>query len=118
MAEALKDSPIIIPVRERTKFNASLLRALPDLEYISQTGNHVYHVDMDAAAKRTLAMLIAKVEGRARPAIAVARSCASLPSTSACCTAPTLRHPGSAATAPPPRPPASRPTGARGAKFF
>ena len=46
---ALAGSRVVIPIRERTKFNASLLRALPDLEFISQTGNHVYHVDMEAA---------------------------------------------------------------------
>jgi phosphoglycerate dehydrogenase-like enzyme len=59
VAEALKDSPVIIPVRERTKFTASLLRALPDLEYISQTGNHVYHVDMDAATKQGIVVSLA-----------------------------------------------------------
>ena len=31
---ALKDSQAIIPIRERTKFPASLLKALTDLEYI------------------------------------------------------------------------------------
>ena len=59
IANALKDSTVIIPVRERTKFTASLLRALPDLEYISQTGNHVYHVDMDAATKQGIVVSLA-----------------------------------------------------------
>ena len=45
------------------------------------SGYHTYpHIDMDAAAQRTLAMLIAKVEGRARPAIAVAKVPAIMPS--------------------------------------
>jgi phosphoglycerate dehydrogenase-like enzyme len=57
--EALKDSRIIIPVRERTKFTASLLKALPDLEYISQTGNHVYHIDMEAATKQVIVVSLA-----------------------------------------------------------
>jgi D-3-phosphoglycerate dehydrogenase len=48
---ALKGSQAIIPIRERTKFTASLLKALSDLEYISQTGSHVYHVDMEAATR-------------------------------------------------------------------
>ena len=48
---ALSGSRFVIPIRERTKFNASLLKALPDLEFISQTGNHVYHIDMEAATK-------------------------------------------------------------------
>jgi phosphoglycerate dehydrogenase-like enzyme len=59
IAEALGGSQAIIPVRERTKFTAPLLQALPDLEYISQTGNHVYHVDMDAATRRGILVSLA-----------------------------------------------------------
>jgi phosphoglycerate dehydrogenase-like enzyme len=59
VADALKGSPVIIPVRERTKFTASLLHALPDLEYISQTGNHVYHVDMEAATRQGIVVSLA-----------------------------------------------------------
>jgi phosphoglycerate dehydrogenase-like enzyme len=59
IAEALKGSQAIIPVRERTKFTASLLSALPDLEFISQTGNHVYHVDMEAATKQGIVVSLA-----------------------------------------------------------
>jgi phosphoglycerate dehydrogenase-like enzyme len=58
-ADALRGSQAIIPVRERTKFTASLLQALPDLEYISQTGNHVYHVDMDAATRQGIVVSLA-----------------------------------------------------------
>ena len=57
--EALRGSQAIIPVRERTKFTAALLNALPDLEYISQTGNHVYHVDMEAATRRGIVVSLA-----------------------------------------------------------
>jgi phosphoglycerate dehydrogenase-like enzyme len=57
--EALTDSPIIIPVRERTKFTASLLRALPALEFISQTGNHAYHIDLEAATKQGIVVSLA-----------------------------------------------------------
>jgi len=49
LVRALRDSRAIIPIRERTKFPASLLQALPELEFISQTGNHAYHIDIDAA---------------------------------------------------------------------
>ena len=56
---ALKDSPVVIPVRERTKFTASLLGALPNLEFISQTGNHVYHVDMEAATRQGIVVSLA-----------------------------------------------------------
>ena len=59
LAEALRGSQAIIPIRERTKFTAALLRALPDLEYISQTGNHVYHVDMDAATRQGIVVSLA-----------------------------------------------------------
>lgn len=59
VAEALKGSQAIIPVRERTRFTASLLSALPDLELISQTGNHAYHVDLDAATKRGVVVSLA-----------------------------------------------------------
>jgi len=59
VAEALRGSQVIIPVRERTRFTASLLRALADLEYISQTGNHVYHVDMKAATRQGIVVSLA-----------------------------------------------------------
>jgi phosphoglycerate dehydrogenase-like enzyme len=59
VADALKGSQAIIPVRERTKFTASLLGALPDLEFISQTGNHAYHVDLDAATKQGIVVSLA-----------------------------------------------------------
>ncbi len=59
VAAALNGSQAIIPVRERTKFTASLLSALPDLELISQTGNHVYHVDLEAATKQGIVVSLA-----------------------------------------------------------
>lgn len=59
LAEALRGSQAIIPVRERTKFTASLFERLPDLEYISQTGNHAYHVDMEAATRRGVVVSLA-----------------------------------------------------------
>jgi D-3-phosphoglycerate dehydrogenase / 2-oxoglutarate reductase len=56
---ALKGSQAIIPIRERTKMTAPLLKALRDLEYISQTGSHVYHVDMDAATSLGIVVSLA-----------------------------------------------------------
>jgi phosphoglycerate dehydrogenase-like enzyme len=58
---ALKGAQAIIPIRERTKFTASLLQALTGLQYISQTGNHAYHVDMDAASR--LGILVSLAPG-------------------------------------------------------
>jgi len=51
LIRALKGSEAIIPIRERTRFPARLLRCLPDLEIIAQTGNQVYHIDVPAATE-------------------------------------------------------------------
>jgi phosphoglycerate dehydrogenase-like enzyme len=51
LIRALNDSQVIIPIRERTQFPASLLQSLPDLESIAQTGNQVYHIDIAAATE-------------------------------------------------------------------
>jgi phosphoglycerate dehydrogenase-like enzyme len=51
LIRALKGSQAIIPIRERTQFPAGLLKALPDLEIIAQTGNQVYHIDIPAATE-------------------------------------------------------------------
>jgi phosphoglycerate dehydrogenase-like enzyme len=59
IARALAGSRAVIPIRERTQFDASLLRELPDLEFISQTGNHVYHVDMEAATRAGIIVAMA-----------------------------------------------------------
>lgn len=56
---ALKDSQAIIPIRERTKFPAGLIQQLPDLEFISQTGNHAYHIDMEAATRAGIVVSLA-----------------------------------------------------------
>jgi phosphoglycerate dehydrogenase-like enzyme len=61
LIRALKGVQTIIPIRERTRFPAGLLRALPDLELIAQTGNHAYHVDVDAAT--TAGILITMAPG-------------------------------------------------------
>ena len=59
LVRALGGSQAIIPIRERTKFPAGLLAKLPDLELISQTGNHAYHIDMDAATARGIVVSLA-----------------------------------------------------------
>ena len=59
IVRTLKGSQALIPIRERTKFTSSLLQALPDVEFISQTGNHAYHVDMDAATKLGIVVSLA-----------------------------------------------------------
>ncbi|HEX9443618.1 MAG TPA: NAD(P)-dependent oxidoreductase, partial [Candidatus Binatia bacterium] len=59
LAARLKGSQAIVPIRERTRFTPSLLAALPDLELIAQTGNHVYHIDMEAATAAGIAVTLA-----------------------------------------------------------
>jgi phosphoglycerate dehydrogenase-like enzyme len=59
LVDRLKGSQAIIPVRERTKFPAALLGKLADLQFISQTGNHAYHIDMDAATERGIVVSLA-----------------------------------------------------------
>jgi phosphoglycerate dehydrogenase-like enzyme len=59
LIRALKGSQAIIPIRERTRFPARLLEALPGLELISQTGNHAYHIDMEAATRAGIVVALA-----------------------------------------------------------
>lgn len=59
LIEALKDSRAVIPIRERTKFTASLFKNLPSLEFISQTGNHAYHIDIEAATAHGVVVSLA-----------------------------------------------------------
>ncbi|HYJ15885.1 MAG TPA: D-2-hydroxyacid dehydrogenase family protein [Candidatus Limnocylindria bacterium] len=59
IVEALKDSQAVMPIRERTKFTAALFHKLPALEYISQTGNHAYHIDMEAATAHGVVVSLA-----------------------------------------------------------
>ena len=49
--ERLRGYPILIALRERTRLDAAVFEALPELELIAQTGNHAYHVDIAAATK-------------------------------------------------------------------
>lgn len=56
---ALRGCQAIIPIRERTQFPAPLLKALPDLEIIAQTGTHAYHVDVGAATEMGILVTMA-----------------------------------------------------------
>jgi len=59
IVDTLRGSQAIIPIRERTKFPAALLQRLPGLEFISQTGNHAYHIDMDTATRAGIVVALA-----------------------------------------------------------
>jgi phosphoglycerate dehydrogenase-like enzyme len=57
----LRDYDALIANRERTRFSRATFEQLPNLRVIAQTGNHVYHIDMQAARER--GVLVAKATG-------------------------------------------------------
>ena len=68
--ERLRAYPILIAMRERTRFDAAFFEAVPGLELIAQTGNHAYHVDMVAATKAGVLVGMASSDVQAMGAIA------------------------------------------------
>ncbi|MDB4896026.1 MAG: hypothetical protein JWN15_2288 [Firmicutes bacterium] len=48
----------MIPIRERTRFTAELLAALPDLRHLAQTGQGVAHIDVKAATQLGIAVSV------------------------------------------------------------
>lgn len=56
LAELLKDTEILILIRERTKITEDLLSKLPKLKLISQTGKKSSHIDLDACTKHNVAV--------------------------------------------------------------
>lgn len=58
---ALRGFDALVANRERTKFTRALLKQLPDLRIIAQTGNHAYHIDLAAAAE--FGVIVAKAAG-------------------------------------------------------
>ncbi len=59
--DTLRGFEVLVATRERTKFSADVLAALSDVKMIVQTGNHAYHVDLEAAHKQGI--IIAKATG-------------------------------------------------------
>ena len=59
--EELRDFDALVATRERTHFTADLLAKLPNLRVIAQTGNHAYHVDLEAAEKQ--GVVVGKASG-------------------------------------------------------
>ncbi len=68
LVDALKGVPILIANRERTHFTADLLKRLPDLRLISNTGSHFYHVDVDAATEQ--GVILSNAPGGSSPSVA------------------------------------------------
>jgi phosphoglycerate dehydrogenase-like enzyme len=58
---AIRAFDAVVANRERTRFTRALLEQLPNLRVIAQTGNHVYHIDLAAAAER--GVVVAKATG-------------------------------------------------------
>ena len=58
---ALAGFDALVANRERTRFTRELLEQLPDLRIIAQTGNHAYHIDLEAAQAR--GVIVARATG-------------------------------------------------------
>jgi phosphoglycerate dehydrogenase-like enzyme len=67
LAGRLRPYEIIVPIRERTRFTASLLERLPGLELLALTGRNSGHVDVAAATSRGI--LVAETEGSGASAV-------------------------------------------------
>jgi phosphoglycerate dehydrogenase-like enzyme len=67
LAHRLAPYEILIPIRERTRFPASLLSRLPALEFLALTGRNSGHVDVAAATAR--GVLVAETAGSSVAAI-------------------------------------------------
>jgi phosphoglycerate dehydrogenase-like enzyme len=70
--DGLRGYPILIALRERTRFDAAFFERLPQLELIAQTGNHAYHVDLAAATRA--GVLVGMVSSQEQSMGSVARS--------------------------------------------
>jgi phosphoglycerate dehydrogenase-like enzyme len=56
LAARVGDCAVLVAIRERTRFTAEVFEALPRLRLIAQTGNHAYHIDMEAASRHGVAV--------------------------------------------------------------
>jgi D-3-phosphoglycerate dehydrogenase / 2-oxoglutarate reductase len=70
LLDRLSGAGVILANRERTRFPAELLEALPDLELISQSGGAGRHIDLEAATR--LGIAVAAAPGASNGPAAVA----------------------------------------------
>jgi len=70
LTAALAGAPMVIAIRERTRFTDEVLSSMADVELLLQTGGHAYHVDVEAATRRGI--LVALGRGSNDPAPVVA----------------------------------------------
>ncbi len=67
LVRRLRQYEIVVPIRERTRFPASLLRRLPALELLALTGRNSGQVDVKAATEAGI--LVTETEGSGNSAI-------------------------------------------------
>ena len=77
LIKRLRGARIVIGNRERTHFTAELIRALPNLELICNTGAHAAHIDLAAAKAAGVKILLApgadrRVSGRSTAELTIA----------------------------------------------
>ena len=58
--DILKDTRILLALRERTKLDAQFFAACPSLELVLQTGGHAYHIDQGAATQRGIVVALGR----------------------------------------------------------
>lgn len=58
LAERFRDADALVLIRERTAIDDALLAQLPRLKLISQTGRGTAHIDVDACARRGVAVRV------------------------------------------------------------
>ena len=68
--DRLRGYAALIALRERTRFDEAFFEALPDLELIAQTGNHAYHLDLEAATRAGVLVGLGSSDMEAMGAIA------------------------------------------------
>ena len=59
-AHILKNTQVVLALRERTKLDANFFASCPDLELVLQTGGHAYHVDAAAATQNGVVIALGR----------------------------------------------------------
>jgi phosphoglycerate dehydrogenase-like enzyme len=67
---ALAGTPIVIAIRERTRFPAHVLARMRDVELLLQTGGHAYHVDVEAASREGILVALGRGSKAPTPVVA------------------------------------------------
>lgn len=70
LAQAVDGAPIVIAIRERTRFDAATLGRLAGVELLLQTGGHVYHLDKAAATAQGILVALGRGSRSPSPVIA------------------------------------------------